>query len=364
MARTQLPTQLPPAMKEALGSIIAYHTDQFERLAEAEQKRSTPKAPTLNPASLMMDLSRQNLNGENVEVLKEGCRRDKVVFDPVRPYLSFRDLTVAVASGGGYLKGTEVQDSIDILRPWSVMARAGITIEFGLVGDSVVPKVTAKSTPSWLTTESSQAPESIPTLAQIPLTPKNAAGFLEYSRHFSKQANAPSFVARELLRTVGGSIDQAILNGSGSNGQPLGLIGTTGVQTQLGATLNAGCATMKRKSAEANVNDEGISFLSTPAVRELLEGREKATGGGKFVWDKDQVADRPAYVSTDMPTATMIAGDFSLVYLGIWGSGLFLELNPFDTTGFKQGLIQARVIVSCDVAVLHPSAFIVASSIT
>lgn len=80
---------------------------------------------------------------------------------------------------------------------------------------------------------------------------------------------------------------------------------------------------MKRKSAEANVTDENIAFLSTPAVRELLEGREKATGGGKFVWDKDLVADRPASVTTDMPTATMICGDFSLVYVGIWGAGYF-----------------------------------------
>jgi hypothetical protein len=121
---------------------------------------------------------------------------------------------------------------------------------------------------------------------------------------------------------------------------------------------------MKRKSAEANVTDEAISYLSTPAVRELLEGRERATGGGRFVWDKDQVADRAAYVSTDVPTATMICGDWSLIYLGIWGEGFVLEVNPFDPTGFKTGTIQARMLVTCDVAVLHPSAFVVASSIT
>jgi len=121
---------------------------------------------------------------------------------------------------------------------------------------------------------------------------------------------------------------------------------------------------MKRKSAEANVIDEQISFLATPVVRELLEGREKATGGGKFVWDKDQVADRQAFVSTDVPTATMLCGDFSLIYLGIWGAGLVLEINPYEQTNFRAGIIQARVLLSCDVAVLHPSSVIVASSIT
>lgn len=121
---------------------------------------------------------------------------------------------------------------------------------------------------------------------------------------------------------------------------------------------------MKRKSAEANVTDENIAFLSTPAVRELLEGRERTTGGGRFVWDKDQVADRRAFVSTDVPTATMICGDFSLIYLGIWGKGFVLEVNPFDPSGFKTGTIQARMLVTCDIAVLHPNGFVVASSIT
>jgi hypothetical protein len=60
----------------------------------------------------------------------------------------------------------------------------------------------------------------------------------------------------------------------------------------------------------------------------------------------------------------MICGDWSLLYLGIWGQGFVLEINPYDPSGFKAGLIQGRMIVSCDVAVLHPTAFVVASSIT
>jgi hypothetical protein len=48
----------------------------------------------------------------------------------------------------------------------------------------------------------------------------------------------------------------------------------------------------------------------------------------------------------------------------IWGAGFVVEINPYDPTGFKSGQIQARIIVSCDVAVLQPSGFVVASSIT
>ena len=118
---------------------------------------------------------------------------------------------------------------------------------------------------------------------------------------------------------------------------------------------------MKQKSAEKDVTDEAITFLSTPAVRQLLETREVATGGGRMVWQDDKVADRRAYVSTDVPTATMIAGDWSNIYFGVWGPGFVVEINPYDATGFKTGMIQARILVSCDVAVLHPSSFVVAT---
>jgi hypothetical protein len=121
---------------------------------------------------------------------------------------------------------------------------------------------------------------------------------------------------------------------------------------------------MKRKAAEANVGDARIAYISTPAVRELLEGREIVTGSGQFVWQRDQVADRAAYVTTDMPAATMICGDYGNVYVGIWGEAFVLEINPFDPTNFRAGVIQARVLLSCDVAVLYPAGFAVASSIT
>ena len=260
--------------------------------------------------------------------------------------------------------GTHVKEPVDILRPWSVTARAGMLIETGLAGNLAVPKVSAKTTPSWQSTEATQIAPSQPIVVQIALSPKTVWDVVVFSRQLALQANADRFVGRELLRTIGTALDQGVLSGTGASGQPQGLLNTTGIQTQSGTTLNTGVSTMKQKSAEANVTDENIAFLSTPAVRTLLEGRERATGGGRFVWDQDKVADRRAYVSIDVPTATMVCGDWSLIYLGIWGTGVTLEINPCDHAGFKAGLIQARMLISCDVAVLHPSSFIVATSIT
>ena len=355
---------LPSNLQDIVDTMTHYHENQMYSWLERQEELRKPKNPRLSLSRAVMSLAHGKLDGEDREVLEETARRNNLPFDLQRPYIAFRDLVAAVGSAGGYLRPTEVREAVDILRPWSVTTKAGMIVESGLVGDVAFPKVTQKTTPAWVPNESAQVTPSQPTLAQVALSPKTVANVVVFSRQLAKQTNASRVVGRELLRTLGTSVDQAVLSGSGASGQPTGLLNTAGVQTQTGTTLNAGVATMKRKSAEANVTDEAISYLSTPAVRELLEGRERATGGGRFVWDKDQVADRAAYVSTDVPTATMICGDWSLIYIGIWGEGFVLEVNPFDPTGFKTGTIQARMLVTCDVAVLHPSAFVVASSIT
>lgn len=342
-----------------------HHLDR----ASAEVRALTPyTGPTLHLPKLLLDLSQGLLHGQNREALEEIAHRAGVIFDPHRPFVpfsAFRDLSKGVASAGGHLVGVETQDSVDILRPWSVTARAGILIETGLVGDQVVPKVSSKTAPMWLQTETSQATPSTPTLSEIAMTPKSVGAVVQFSRRLALQANAEAFVGRELMNTVGTAIDQAVLTGSGAAGQPTGLLNTAGIQSQSGTTLgHAGTTAMKRKVADANAEDEAISYLGTPAVRELLENREKATGSGRYVWDDDRIASRPARVTTDLPAATLVCGAWETIYLGIWGQGFVLEVNPYDAVGFKAGLIQARMIVTADVAVLHAPAFCVASAVT
>lgn len=355
---------LPEHLQNIVDTMTRYHESQMYSWLDRQDELRKPKCPKLSLLRTVLGLAHGKLDGEDREILEETAQRNNQPFDPQRPFISFRELVAAVGSAGGYLRPAEVREAVDMLRPWSVTTKAGMLVETGLVGDVVFPRVTQKATPVWLPTESTQITPSQPTLAQVSMSPKTIGAVVQFSRQLRKQTNADRFVGIHLLRTLGTGMDQAAISGSGASGQPTGLFNTAGVQTQSGTALNAAVTTMKRKSAEANVNDEAISFMAPPAVRELLEARERATGGGRFVWEKDQVADRRALVSTDMPAATMICGDWSLIYLGIWGEGFVLEVNPFEPTGFKTGTIQARMLVTCDVVVLHPNGFVVASSIT
>jgi hypothetical protein len=65
-----------------------------------------------------------------------------------------------------------------------------------------------------------------------------------------------------------------------------------------------------------------------------------------------------------MRAAGFVCGPWPMIYLGIWGAGFQIEINPYDPTHFKSGVIQARLIVSCDVAVRHAKAFVWASAVT
>ncbi len=275
-----------------------------------------------------------------------------------------RDLIASSASAGGYLVGTGVAPAADILRPWSVAARAGITfMQQPIENNITIPKTNTASTSYWLSNESATVTSSTPLLGQVTLAPKTCGAMIRFSRQLAKQSpQLDAVLQRELLRTVGTLIDKAIFNGSGASGQPTGLLNTAGLSTQSGTSLAwAGITAMEQTSSDANVDDASVAFISTPAIRKLLKTREAITGGGIPIWNGDTVSGRAAHVTTDMPAVTMVSGPWSDIVQAIWG-GIKVEIDPY--TAFTTGQINARLLISTDVAVLHPAAFCVASSIT
>lgn len=330
--------------------------------------RTRDNEPQINLARLISDLGAGQVYGEDREALEEFAHRAGIGrIDPHRPFVPFSALTRDIQKGGsgGYLVGTNTPEAVDILRPWSVTARAGIQIETGLKGDQAAPRITGTTTAYWLADEVSEATDSDFTVGQIALTPHTASVVCAFSRQLARQTNINAGVEREMLRTLGTAVDQAVLSGTGASGQPTGIINTAGIGTQSGTSLDyEGVCAMKQSVAEANAPDESIAFIGTPAVRALLENRERAATGNGFIWDADRVASRPAYASTDIPTDSLICGAWDSVYVGIWGDGFIVEVNPHDPTGFKSGQIRARILLSLDVAVRHAAAINVASSIT
>ena len=126
-----------------LSELMKYHQ---ERLFRSEQERALLRAnqDKLRPAKLsraLVAMSEGGLSdGPEREFFAETARASGQPFDPSRIVIPFqlfqhRDLSAASASAGGFLTETNTREAIDLLRPFSVMARMGVMIETNLVGN-------------------------------------------------------------------------------------------------------------------------------------------------------------------------------------------------------------------------------------
>jgi HK97 family phage major capsid protein len=268
-------------------------------------------------------------------------------------------MTVAGASGSNYLVDSPVAAAVDALWPYSVTTQAGITILPNLTGNTGIPRTTTAQTGYWLSTEATQTTEGQPTLGQLVMTPKTCGAYVEVSRLLALQSDAEPFLRGHLMGVVGKLVDTAVLAGSGSSGQPQGLVNTAGIGTATGTSLNvAGLADLEDDVSAAD--GQNLQWITTPGVRKILRGRELATGSGA-VWAADTVLGHPAHVSTAAPATTMICGDWSRCVLGLWG-GITVEINPF--AGFQSGVRGMRLLVALDVGFTTPAAFSIATSVT
>ena len=360
----------------------------LESAVRAEKQSRNAPAFSFSRLISSMTLEGTRLDGYEREVVDEIIRGTggyfsnvrhpiplQLLSDPtIRPDILVRDLTAGISSAGGYLVGAQTAPVADLLRPWSVTASAGITvlpIPAETLGDGnlVIPKTSTGMTAYWINGESPPITQSDPTIGTLTLSHKTGGVYTKYSRLLARMGNvADALLQREMLSTIGGLLDSAVLNGTGSGGQPLGIINTPGIYTDaVAATFDgAKACLLEAKAANPGGDDYAVGFLANPTVRKLLKTRLAFTGGSPL-WQQDRnggsVMGRNAFACNDAPANTVICGPWSDLALGLWGVP-YLEVNAYDQEGFKAGIIEARVFIDCDVGLLHPESWSVVSNIT
>lgn len=280
-----------------------------------------------------------------------------------------RDMTVAASAAGGFLVGTDNVGLIDLLANRSVILRLGARRMPGLRGNVTLPKQTGGATAYWIASEGTPITESQPTFAQIALAPKMVGAYTEISRQLLLQS-APAVngvVANELTRRVALAIDKAAIDGSGAGGQPTGILNVAGVGAFTGTSLGIDdLLDAQGDLAAANVDLAGASYCTTAAVAALLMQRQRFTGTDSPLWVGSMVDGRVmglrAIASNQMPSATVICGNWSHCIVGEWGAPIEIEVNPY--AAFASGTIGVRALALVDIAFEHPTAFSVATGVT
>ena len=289
-------------------------------------------------------------------------------------YLPFeaqkRDLTVGTAANGGYLVGTTnaAASFIEMLRARARVIQLGARMLSGLQGNVTIPKQTAGATAYWLANEATAITESQQTIGQLALSPKNVGAYTEVSRQLMVQSSpdAEQLVMNDLATVIALAIDSAAISGSGSAGQPQGIIGTAGIGSVTGTSIDyAKVLEFQTDVAGNNALTENCAYLTTPAVAALLAQRQRFTSTDSPLWSGNvldgNVTGYRATSSTQVPAANMLFGDFSQVVIADWGV-IELATNPY--ANFAAGITGIRAWATVDVGVRQAGAFSLATSIT
>ena len=310
------------------------------------------------------------------------------------PYAALEKRATYVTSGattGGNLVETELkaEDFIESLKNNTLMLQMGVGTLPGLVGDVAIPRRSGTSTGYWLANDTPAITQSESTFDQISLSPKNYGVLSKYSRQTLLQATPgiEALVRSDLVSTVNLGVDLAILNGSGSSGQPTGIMQTSGIGSVAGGTNGAAITLENLIKLEEevlidNAGGNSMGYVTNAkvlsALKQLRAGGS-ATGDGAFLWNTDlsargrgstpgvingyqigisnQVPSNLTKGSTSGSCSAVLFGDFSQCLVGFWGNGMELAVSDSDGTDFTKALTSVRAITTLDVAVRQASGF-------
>lgn len=328
------------------------HNKDFEKLKRSVSVQNIIQA----------QIAGRSLSGAELEYNKEAEKRSGkkaqgafIPFDALETRATNNTTTAAELVATNH----RPQDYIGPLRASNIVRQMGVRTLTGLSGDVVIPKFGTGLSLGWVGEEEA-VPESNMSFDAITLTPKHTGGKTEMSRQLIQQSSPDieSLIREDLSFLVAQNIDKAIIAGTGVK-DPLGILNTVGVLTGTVPATWAEVLQLIQQLEDENISN--LRWLGTSGLKTALAGIEKSVGTGQYLYQNGQVGELPFNVSANMPTGQFILGDFSQVLLGVW-SEIDILVNPYAEPAYSRGGVQIRAMATCDVAIRHPKAFLVAST--
>lgn len=282
--------------------------------------------------------------------------RGALAMSPTWDWLT-RDLEIATPSAGGYLvtASAPFTSIANTLRGFSAVVDAGVRVDVVPAGTPQTAVVATEPAASWVAEGAADTPSDPVFGAPVAFAPSTLRVSTVLSRRLMKQSKVAEAAARaELMGAVGRAIDAAVLGAGGSN-MPTGIAGTTGRITQVGTALSfATIADVERQVLEAGARLDRLRYIARPAVRELLQVRERAAGSGMIV-EADKIGSVPLSASNEGPADAMLVGDWSLAQVVFYGERPTVFANPFKYS--SSGSVELTMHVEVAVGFPRPGAF-------
>lgn len=279
------------------------------------------------------------------------------------------DMSAGNAPKGGYTVGTDVLGGslIELLRNKMLLSELGMTMLTGLTGNISIPKVDGGATSYWLP-ETGEVPESDQNFTSVGLTPHRLVGDTAYSKELIMQSSidVEAFVRNDLVTVLALAKQLAALDGTGNDGQPLGLMRTDGINTLTfgGAPTWADAVDFETKIASDNADVDGMAYITTAAVRGKWKTTAKVSAQPIYLWENTPVRGEGsvngymAKVTNQVPGNRVIFGDFTQLIMALW-AGIDIVVDPFSLK--KKGQIEITLTEWVDFALRHPESFTVST---
>ena len=267
---------------------------------------------------------------------------------------------------------------IEALRARQVLSGLGATYMTGLTNRVKMPKLATGANAAFVE-ELGDVADGAGTDGGVTLQPRTMGAFVDMSRQLMMESvpAIEQIIQQDLLASAADRLEFYAIQGSGSGGQPTGILNTSGINnldisagTDVDALTWADIINLVKLVEEDNgiVNPNAAGFLSHPAVKAKLASTAKVASTDSVMIMNDPWNNLYGYnaaFTSNVPTdldpgdagndaSALIFGDFSQLIIAQFGAPSIL-IDPY--TNSRSGAVRMVLHADLDVGVRNAVSF-------
>lgn len=300
------------------------------------------------------DEDKEEKSNKNIK-LNTMEKKNYLISDEIRKAMTTHEpivlrSTMTVATEGEDVVATDLWDVWKPLRQENVLAKAGMQIRTGLVGDVQIP-LYSKGNVAWAG-ETSSASDGNGSFSSVSLSPKRLTGKFPISLQFLAQTtpDVEAVIREDIALAVSEKIEATILgNEAGTSTKPAGLAYNVS-PTQI--SNYSYLTSMEAGLEENHFND--INFVVSPKAKAAFKSMIKGTNATGMVFEDGEVDGYPTEKTSNVPASYFFAGDFRNVVCGLWDE-VRIDVVA-DSTTLADGQIMVIVNAFADAKLVRDGA--------
>lgn len=354
------------AAERALAAAAAITPKQMEEIKKFSISKFIREARSGNLTGFELEMNQEGLR----EMRESGQTSQNNVVIPSCVLRTIDVNNVSTATEGAEFAHVTRMSYLEGLRNALVCQKLGATYIDNLQGNLAIVKGGSASA-SWYA-EAAEASVSKLAFSTVTMTPKRLQIIAGYTNDLLKQSSlaVDRIIWDELLRAHAGALDAAAFNGSGTSGQPTGILATDGIGavamgTNGGAPTRAKIIDLESEVAIDNALFGALAYVTNAKVAAKMKKTESVAGYPDWLLEDGKTNGYPVVITNAIPSnltkgdssgicSAMIFGNFNELLIGQWG-GLDMLIDPYTSKG--KAIIEVSAMAYHDILVRRPEAF-------